>query len=180
MFSVFLLNNYPSSGHGRETAWVRRLWLMVRINDSFLDTPALAASHRRKDPWHMAVRHKVRRKMRQNFCFCWIFRTPGMMGHFNNHETKYKRIVSVIGHIVITLHNIFTILWSYWCLLLQYPSQCSYQQRRSGWAREFWLKLETNLREYWRLITERASSRAFCWLKVTESAFTFKTLSTLC
>ena len=98
VFSVFALNNYLSSGHGRETAWVRRLWLMVRINDSFLDTPALAASHRRKDPWHMAVRHKVRRKMSQNFCFCWIFRTAGIMGHFNNHETKYKRIVSHWSH----------------------------------------------------------------------------------
>ena len=78
VFSVFVLNNYPSSGHGRETAWVRRLWLMVRINDSFLDTPALAASQRRKDPWHMAVRHKVRWKMSQNFCFCWISWTAGM------------------------------------------------------------------------------------------------------
>ena len=47
------------------------------------------------------------------------------------------------------------------------------------WLRTRTLELKTNLREVWSwIITEKAPTRAFSWLKEATTAFTFKTLHT--
>ena len=60
--------------------------------------------------------------------------------------------------------------WTLWTLRHQGPINYA-----------FTLELETNLRENFT-ITEKASPRAFSWLKVPTSAFTLKTIDikTLC